>query len=192
MWYIYNQSDFGVDHLIVPMCNVLKVLVIQSCPTFWDPMDYSPPGSSVHGILQAKILETQNTKILENGCHSLLQGIFPTPGSNPGLPLCRQILYHLSHQRILSMCRISHKNNEFQSVLVKWVNLKPIKQSEVSLKEKNKYRILTYMYGIQKSGIDYLFAGKTQMQRTDLWTQWGKKNVGQMEKVALTFIHYHV
>ena len=33
-----------------------------------------------------------------NGCHSLLQGIFPTQGSNPGLLHCRQILYHLSHQ----------------------------------------------------------------------------------------------
>ena len=32
------------------------------------------------------------------GCHFLLQGIFPTQGSNPGLPHCRQLLYHLSHQ----------------------------------------------------------------------------------------------
>ena len=32
------------------------------------------------------------------GCHFLLQGIFPTQGSNPGLPDCRQTLYHLSHQ----------------------------------------------------------------------------------------------
>ena len=32
------------------------------------------------------------------GSHSLLQGIFLTQGSNPGLPHCRQILYHLSHQ----------------------------------------------------------------------------------------------
>ena len=32
------------------------------------------------------------------GCHSLLQGIFPTQGLNPGLPLCRQMLYHLSHR----------------------------------------------------------------------------------------------
>ena len=29
----------------------------ESCPTLWDPMDCSPPGSSVHGILQARILE---------------------------------------------------------------------------------------------------------------------------------------
>ena len=32
-------------------------LVIQSCLSFCDPMDYSPPDSSVHGILQARILE---------------------------------------------------------------------------------------------------------------------------------------
>ena len=34
-----------------------KVKVAQSCPTFCDPMDHSPPGFSVHGILQARILE---------------------------------------------------------------------------------------------------------------------------------------
>ena len=33
------------------------------------------------------------------GCHFLLQEIFPTQGLNPGLPHCRQMLYHLSHQR---------------------------------------------------------------------------------------------
>ena len=33
------------------------VLVAQSCPTLCNPMDCSPPGSSVHGILQARILE---------------------------------------------------------------------------------------------------------------------------------------
>ena len=31
--------------------------VAQSCPTLRDPMDYSPPGSSVHGIFQARVLE---------------------------------------------------------------------------------------------------------------------------------------
>ena len=38
-------------------------------------------------------------KTTEVGCHSLLQGIFLTQGSNPGLPHCRQILDHLRHQR---------------------------------------------------------------------------------------------
>ena len=36
---------------------LLCVLVAQLCPTLCDPMDYSPPGSSIHGILQARILE---------------------------------------------------------------------------------------------------------------------------------------
>ena len=55
-------------------------------------MDYSPPGSPVHGILQART---------EVGSHSLLQGIFLIQGLNPGHLHCRQILYHLSHQRLL-------------------------------------------------------------------------------------------
>ena len=32
-------------------------MLLQSCLTLCDPMDYSPPGSSVHGILQARLLE---------------------------------------------------------------------------------------------------------------------------------------
>ena len=56
----------------------------------WDPIDCSPPGSSVHGVSPGK-----NTG---EGHHALLQGIFPTQESNPGLSRCREILYHLSHQ----------------------------------------------------------------------------------------------
>ena len=40
------------------------------------------------------------------------------------------------------------KRNTFESVLMKWVNLEPIIQSEVSQKEKEKYHILTHIYGI--------------------------------------------
>ena len=40
------------------------------------------------------------------------------------------------------------KMNAFASVLVRWMNLEPIIQSEVSQKEKDKYYILTYIYGI--------------------------------------------
>ena len=39
------------------VCVYVLVLVAQSCPTLCDPMDHSPPGSPVHGILQARILE---------------------------------------------------------------------------------------------------------------------------------------
>ena len=43
------------------------------------------------------------------------------------------------------------KRNKSESVVVKWVNLKPATQSEVSQKEKNKYHILMHIYGIQKN-----------------------------------------
>ena len=68
----------------------VKVSFMQLCLTLCDPLACSPPASSVHGILQARILEY----------HALLQGIFPTQGSNPGLPHCEQILYHLRYQGI--------------------------------------------------------------------------------------------
>ena len=40
------------------------------------------------------------------------------------------------------------KMKTFESVLMKWMNLEPIMQSEVSQKEKNKYHILMHTYGI--------------------------------------------
>ena len=79
-------------------CTVL-FLVTQLCPTLCNPMDYSPPGSSIHGDSPGK-----NT---EAGCHALPQGIFPTQGLTPGLPHCRWIPDHLSHWGI-------KKNNSFQ------------------------------------------------------------------------------
>ena len=41
----------------------------------------------------------------------------------------------------------SIKRNGFESVLMRWMNLEPIIQREVSQKEKEKYRILTHIYG---------------------------------------------
>ena len=104
--------------------------VAQSCPTLCNPIDHT-----VHGILQARILEwvafpssrdipnpgiepksptlqadslpaepqgkPQNTGV---GSQSLLQGIFPTQGSNSGLLYCRRILYQLSSQGSLRKC----------------------------------------------------------------------------------------
>ena len=53
-------SDLHFIISILSLKNFLfkmYVKVTQSCPIFCDPMDSSPPGSSVHGILQARILE---------------------------------------------------------------------------------------------------------------------------------------
>ena len=67
------------------------VLVAQSCLTLYNPMECSPPGSSVHGILQARILEWVANLFSRES--------FPTQGSNPGPLHCGQILYHLSPSR---------------------------------------------------------------------------------------------
>ena len=64
-------------------------LVAQLCLTLKNPMNCSPPASS-HGNSPGK-----NTG---EGCCALLQGVFLTQGSNPGLPHWRWFLYYLSHQ----------------------------------------------------------------------------------------------
>ena len=64
-------------------------LVAKACPTLYDTMDYSLPGPSVHGIIEA------STQV---GCHLLLQGIFLTQGSNPHLLHWQADSLLLSHQ----------------------------------------------------------------------------------------------
>ena len=53
-----------------------------------------------HGLQPSRLLCPWGFSRQEywRGYHALLQGIFPTQGSNPGLPHCRRILYHLSHK----------------------------------------------------------------------------------------------
>ena len=72
------------------MYVVRVCLVAQLCLTLCNPRDYSPPGSSVHGILQAKMLEW--VAISFSGGSSGPRNL------TSGLPHCGQIVYHLSHQ----------------------------------------------------------------------------------------------
>ena len=67
--------------------ETVKVKVAQSCPTLCDPID-----CTVHGILQARILEWV--------AFPFSRRVFPTQESNWGLLHCRQILYQLSYQGI--------------------------------------------------------------------------------------------
>ena len=77
--YTFLEFPFSSIGLFLSMA-VCMCLATQSCLTFCDPMYCSPSGSSVHGDSPGK-----NTGV---GCHALLQGIFWTQGSNPGLPHC--------------------------------------------------------------------------------------------------------
>ena len=56
-----------------------------------------PDSLQPHGLYSPWNSPSQNTAV---GSLSLLQGIFPSQGSNPGLPHCRRILYRLNHQKI--------------------------------------------------------------------------------------------
>ena len=67
------------------MQSEVKVKGAQSCPTLCDP----------HGLYDLWSSPGQSTGV---GSLSLLEGIFPTQGSNPGLPCCRRILHQLSHK----------------------------------------------------------------------------------------------
>ena len=89
-----------LPHLLLRTDLLITVLIYVSCACmlscsvvsdFCNPMSCSLPGSSVHGNTGHR-----NTRVV---CHSLLQRIFPTQGSNLGLLHCQQTLYHLSHQR---------------------------------------------------------------------------------------------
>ena len=54
----YNQSDFSIDHLVMSAAAAAAAAkLLQSCPTLCDPIDGSPPGSPIPGILQARTLE---------------------------------------------------------------------------------------------------------------------------------------
>ena len=156
-----NDSHRKINTVWFHLCDITAAAkLLQSCLTLCNPIDGSPPGSPVPGILQARTLEWvaisfsnawkwkvkgkslsrvrllatpwttahqappsmgfsrqeywsggplpslhglyspwnspgQNTGV---GSLFLLQGIFPTQTSNPGLPHCRQILYQLSHK----------------------------------------------------------------------------------------------
>ena len=72
---------FFSNDIIMYLSLFLFYLVTKLCPTLCNPMDCSLPGSSAHGILQARMLEWVAIPS---------PGIFPTQGSNPCLLYCRQ------------------------------------------------------------------------------------------------------
>ena len=67
-WCIIFSNNLLLD-CFFPNESEVKVLVAQSSPTLCDPMNCSPPGSSVHEVLQVRT---------RAGCHFLIQGIFRT------------------------------------------------------------------------------------------------------------------
>ena len=84
-----TRKELGVGgHVWIRIHIVVCYLVTKSRLTLCDPVDCSPPGSSVHGISQARI---------QVGCHFLPQRIFPTQRSNPPLLHCQMCSLPLSY-----------------------------------------------------------------------------------------------
>ena len=78
-------------------------------------------------------------------------------------------------------CYSTIKRNTFESVLMRWMNLEPSIQSEVSQKEKNKHRVLMRIYRNWKDDMDEPIGRATmeeKAQRTALWTQQGREREG--------------
>ena len=106
--------------------------VAQSRLTLSDPIDCSLPGSSIHGIFQATVLEW---------------GAIAFSWKQPRCPSADEWIRKLWY--IYTMEYYSAiKKNSFESVLMRWMKLEPIIQSEVSQKEKHQYSVLTHIYGI--------------------------------------------
>ena len=95
---IYNL-DYGKELYILylrrPLTKkITHTLTIGVCKSLSHVQLYTTPWTASR-LLCHWGFPGKNTGM---GCHFLLQGIFLTQGSNPGLPHCRQILYHLRHQ----------------------------------------------------------------------------------------------
>ena len=88
---IFFKTDLTAPETPLILCDKLgKSEVTQSSPNVFNPMDFI--------ARQAPLSMGFSRQENWSGFPSLLQGIFPTEGLNPGLLHCRQILYHLSQQ----------------------------------------------------------------------------------------------
>ena len=86
----------------------------------------------------------------------------------------------------------SIRKNTFESVLMRWMKLEPIIQSEVSQKDKHQYSILIHICGILKDGNDNPICRtekESWMYRTDFWTLWEKVRVGWSERTASKHVY---
>ena len=83
---------------MIPVSNKVKVKLLSHVRLFVTPRTVAYQAPQSMGFFQARRL----------GCHFLLQGIFLTQGSNPGLPHCRQTLYRLSYQGSSAMHAVTY------------------------------------------------------------------------------------
>ena len=91
---VKDASQLLMTVFYVRVCAQL----LQSCLFVTDPMDYSPPGSSTHGIFQAGILKW--VAILFS------RGVYQIQGLNPQVLHYSWVVYQLSHQKNPILCTV--------------------------------------------------------------------------------------
>ena len=95
----------------------------------------------------------------------------------------------------IKKCCVAVKSNAFESVLRRWMNLEPIIQSEVSRKEKDTYRILRHIHGIERwYQCIYLqgSSGETDIENRYMNMGRRKERVRCMERVTWKLILMYV
>ena len=138
-------------------------LVSKSCLTRLKSRDCSPPGSSVHGISQ--------TRMLESAAISFSRG-FSQPDDWTWVSYTgRQILYRWTTAEAHDGILPRHKKEWTGALPEAWMDLEIFMQSEVNQKEKNKRHIPMCVCGIEKSGIGDVIC------KTEIETQTKRANV---------------
>ena len=145
-------------------------LVLKSCPALSDPMDCNPPGSSVRGILQARILEWVY--------HFLLQGVSLTQGSNPHFLHWQADSLLLSHQGSL---RRYYPDSNFPLRIQKMLQHKEVRLNRKELsnsKTSSSARTLKMCIFFSQEGVNFsvgrLWAttGDNNLSRSLGWLVW--------------------
>ena len=122
-----KNTGVGCHFLLQCMKVKSESEVTQSCPTLHDPMDCSPPGSSVHGIFQARVLEwgaiafsAQYTLVSNNSLRWLIYHL-RTSGKREGNRKRNYWISFFFHFSQLSVIRrhVQHTNNNNQPLLVR-------------------------------------------------------------------------
>ena len=114
IWHsTYLVSEVRVTTIIISLIQDFSVLVIQLCLTHCDPMDCSPPGSSVSmGFSRQEYW---------GGLPFPSSGDLPNPGIELGLHHCRQVLYSLSNQgglfRTSHFIKVIHMSFNYHTVV---------------------------------------------------------------------------
>ena len=153
IWSLVSQP------FLSPAC-LLVVSPAQSCPTLCDPMDCSPPGSFVHEILQARILEWISIPFSRGSSWSRdwILGLLP----------CRQVLFCLSHQ--------GSSDGFSWSCGIKKVDLKklPLHSPPICVSA-----LSSYMSAPNSTCESHPVEGQCSTNPMSFWHSWESKGIGQ-------------